>query len=121
MDRWLGKTAVVTGAGSGMGKAITHALLRNGVNVAALEIQKERVVKLDEECKRNRTSGKLHAICCNISIENEIDKAFSTIETSLGGVDIMVNCAAVCQYKRIIGTSRLCYKYIYTFIFTAKL
>jgi len=108
MDRWIGKTAVVTGAGSGIGKGITYALLRNGVNVAALDIQEERLSKLDEECKRDHTTGKLHPICCDISIEKEIDKAFSTIETSLSGVDIMVNCAGVCYYSRIIGTSRLC-------------
>ncbi|XP_067204210.1 farnesol dehydrogenase-like [Linepithema humile] len=105
MDRWLGKTAVVTGAGSGMGKAITHALLRNGVNVTALDIEKERLAKLDEECKRDRTLAKLHSICCDVSIENEIDKAFSTIE-SLGGVDIMINCAGVCYYTRIIDSQR---------------
>nr|XP_012214786.1 PREDICTED: farnesol dehydrogenase-like [Linepithema humile] len=105
MDRWLGKTAVVTGAGSGMGKAITHALLRNGVNVAALDIEKERLAKLDEECKRVHTLTKLHSICCDVSIENEIDKAFLTIE-SLGGVDIMINCAGVCYYTRIIDSER---------------
>lgn len=105
MDRWLGKTAVVTGAASGMGKAITYALLRNGVNVTALDIQKENLVKLDEECKRDRVSGKLRSICCNITLENEIDKAFSTIE-SLGGVDIMVNCAGICYYDRIIDSER---------------
>jgi NAD(P)-dependent dehydrogenase (short-subunit alcohol dehydrogenase family) len=108
MDRWLGKIAIVTGAGSGIGKAITYALLRNGVNVAALDIQKERLTKLNEECKRDRTLGKLHSICCDISIENEIDEAFSTVETLLGGVDIMVNCAGVCYFSRVIGTSRLC-------------
>lgn len=55
MDRWLGKTAVVTGAGSGIGEAITRALLRNEVNVAALDIQKVRLAKPDEKkCMRDR-------------------------------------------------------------------
>lgn len=102
MDRWLGKTAVVTGAASGMGEAITHALLQNGVNVVALDVQKEKLAKLDAECKREAFPGTLHTICCDISCEDKIDAAFSHIET-LGGVDIMVNNAGVCEYSRIIG------------------
>jgi len=107
MNRWLGKTAVVTGAGSGMGKAITCALLRYGVNVVALDNQKERLMKLDEKHKSDN-SNKLHSICCDVTIENEIDKAFLEITTLHGGVDIMVNCAGVNSCSRIIGTLCLC-------------
>jgi len=114
MDRWVGKTAVVTGAGSGIGKAITLALLRNRVNVTALEIQKERLTKLEEEYKRDNILGKLLSICCDVSIENEIDEAFSTIEKTFGGVDIMVNCAGILYFTRIIGTFALNKYYIYT-------
>lgn len=102
MDRWLGKTAVVTGAASGIGEAITRALLRNGVNVAALDVQKERLAELDAECKRVGFPGTLHTVYCDVSRENDVDAAFSRIET-LGGVDIMVNNAGVCDYSRVIG------------------
>lgn len=105
MDRWLGKTAVVTGAASGIGEAITHALLQNGVNVAALDVQKERLAKLEAECKRRGFPGKLYAIHCDVSREDEIDAAFSQIET-LGGVDIMVNNAGVCEFSSIIESDR---------------
>ncbi|XP_012056231.1 PREDICTED: dehydrogenase/reductase SDR family member 11-like [Atta cephalotes] len=105
MDRWLGKTAVVTGAGSGMGEAITCALLRNGVNVVALEVLKERLAKLDADCKRERFPGRLYTICCDITREDEINAAFSQIET-LGGVDIMVNNAGIIETSRIIDSNR---------------
>ncbi|XP_018316996.1 farnesol dehydrogenase [Mycetomoellerius zeteki] len=105
MDRWLGKTAVVTGAGSGIGEAITHALLQNGINVVALEVQKGRLAKLDAECKREGFAGKLYTICCDITHEDEIDAAFSHIET-LGGVDIMVNNAGVVASSRVIESDR---------------
>ncbi|KAL6261654.1 hypothetical protein P5V15_006742 [Pogonomyrmex californicus] len=105
MDRWLGKTAVVTGAASGIGEAITRALLQNGVNVAALDVQKERLAKLDADCKREGFPGTLHTICCDISLEDEIDAAFSHIET-ISGVDIMVNNTGICEYSRVIESDR---------------
>ncbi|KAG5332154.1 SDR1 dehydrogenase, partial [Acromyrmex charruanus] len=105
MDRWLGKTAVVTGAGSGIGEAITHALLQNGINVVALEVQKGRLAKLDAECKREGFPGKLYTICCDITHEDEIDAAFLHIET-LGDVDIMVNNAGIVASSRVIESDR---------------
>lgn len=103
MDRWLGKTAVVTGAASGIGEAITRALLQNGVNVAALDVQKERLAELDAECKRIGFPGTLHTIHCDVTREDDVDAAFSYVET-LGGVDIMVNNAGICDHSRAIGT-----------------
>ncbi|XP_011697947.1 PREDICTED: dehydrogenase/reductase SDR family member 11-like [Wasmannia auropunctata] len=107
MIRWRSKIAVVTGAGSGIGEAITRALLQNGVNVVALDIQKERLAKLDAECKQegSRTFGSLHTICCDVNCENDIDAAFLHIET-LGGVDIMVNNAGIIDTSRIIDSDR---------------
>lgn len=108
MDRWLGKIAVVTGAASGIGEAITRALLRNGVNVAALDIQRERLTELCAERQQKGYSGTLHPIYCDVSCEDDLDEAFSQIETTLGGVDIMVNNAGVTCYIRVIGmTSHL--------------
>ncbi|XP_011697951.1 PREDICTED: dehydrogenase/reductase SDR family member 11-like [Wasmannia auropunctata] len=103
MLRWRGKTAVVTGAGSGIGEAITHALLQNGVNVTALDVRKERLANLDAECKQegSRTLGTLRTICCDINREDEINEAFSQVET-LGGVDIMVNNARIIRQSQII-------------------
>ncbi|XP_011697946.1 PREDICTED: dehydrogenase/reductase SDR family member 11-like [Wasmannia auropunctata] len=107
MIRWRGKIAVVTGAGSGIGEAITRGLLQNGVNVVALDIQKERLAKLDAECKQedSQNLGTLHTICCDVNCEKEIDTAFTHIET-LGGVDIMLNNAGVIDSSRIIDSER---------------
>lgn len=108
MDRWIGKTAVVTGAASGIGEAITRALLRKGVNVVALDIQKEKLESLAEQelvaKKQEGFSGVLRPIHCDISVKEDIDAAFQQID-AYGGVDIMVNNAGVIFYSRVIGMS----------------
>ena len=48
-NRLLGKSAVVTGAASGMGKAIALAYLREGANVAATDMNEARLKELEQE------------------------------------------------------------------------
>lgn len=62
MSRWANKTAIVSGAGSGLGQAITFALLKNGIHVVAIDITKEKMDQLKVEYKKmdkNTLMGKL--------------------------------------------------------------
>jgi NAD(P)-dependent dehydrogenase (short-subunit alcohol dehydrogenase family) len=43
MNKWLGKVAVVTGAGSGIGSAIFKALSKAGLNVVGLDLHRKQV------------------------------------------------------------------------------
>ncbi|EZA60597.1 hypothetical protein DMN91_001411 [Ooceraea biroi] len=107
MDRWIGRTAVVTGAASGIGEAITRALLRKGVNVVALDMQKEKLASLTELVAKKQEDflGVLRPIHCDISVKKDIDAAFQQID-AYGGVDIMVNNAGVVSYCRVIDSNR---------------
>lgn len=93
----MGKTAVVTGASSGIGAAIVIDLLLAGVNVVGLARRKERIDQLQNDARLQNTSkpGKLYAIKCDITKEAEIKQAFEWIEATLHGVDIMINNAGI--------------------------
>ncbi|EFN86974.1 farnesol dehydrogenase isoform X2 [Harpegnathos saltator] len=108
MDRWLGKTALVTGAATGIGEAITRALLRNGVNVVAVDIQEEKLADLHAHKSSQRNLGVLHTRHCDISNEQDIERVFKHIEETYDGVDIMVNNAGVSNYNRVIDRALMC-------------
>lgn len=101
MDRWIGKTAVVTGASSGIGAAIVVDLIKAGVNVVGLARRKERIEALRESLPASAT-GKLYAIKCDLTQESDIKSAFSWIEENLGGTDILVNNAGIIKTMNLL-------------------
>lgn len=94
MERWSGKVAVVTGAASGIGAAIAVALVKAGMSVVGLDLQKNRVEDLKKEIPNDAT-GKLYAVKCDIRNDDDIVKAFGWIVFELGGIDVLVNNAGI--------------------------
>jgi NADP+-dependent farnesol dehydrogenase len=48
--------------------------------------------------------GRLHALKCDVTKENEVQEAFKWIKTNLGGVDILVNNAGAAYSSKLIST-----------------
>lgn len=101
MNRWEGKVAVVTGSASGIGKAITRALLERKIIVVGLDIQ-NKMEKGTADNGENTTNG-YYPLRCDISNEKDVDEAFLFVKKKFNGVDIMVNNAGVIDFRRIIG------------------
>ncbi|XP_015182123.1 PREDICTED: farnesol dehydrogenase-like isoform X1 [Polistes dominula] len=104
MNRWEGKVAVVTGSASGIGKAITCALLERKIIVVGLDIQNEEDTKTADNTNNKRNG--YYPLRCDVTREDEVDDAFLFVEEKLHGVDIMVNNAGVIDYRRIIESDR---------------
>lgn len=100
MEKWLGKTAVVTGASSGIGEAIVKDLARHGVIVVGLARRSEKV----EEIAKNlgSVSGKIFARKCDVSDESSLKEAFKWIEDTFGSIHILVNNAAILTNGKIL-------------------
>jgi NADP+-dependent farnesol dehydrogenase len=93
MDKWIGKTAIVTGASAGIGAAIVKDFANAGVNVIAMARRLERLEDLKNELKNAK--GKVTAMKCDVSDKASINAAFDEIEKKFGSVQILVNNAGI--------------------------
>lgn len=99
MDKWVGKTAVVTGASAGIGAQIVRDLVNAGVNVVTLARREEKLQELKKELAGKR--GKVTTYSCDVSDVKSVEKAFAFIEKTCGGTDILVNNAGIVKYVKI--------------------
>ena len=91
----MNKVVLITGGAQGIGKAIALELGKQGYDIVInyssskkeAEILKDKIIK--------DYGVRCIAIQCDVSKENEVDKMISTIEAKLGGVDILINNAAI--------------------------
>ena len=86
-----GRIAVVTGAGSGLGKSIALGLAKAGAMVALVDIDKKEI----DETAQKAQNFQMLPVKCNVTDENEVDKAFEAVLEKWGGLDILVNAAGI--------------------------
>jgi len=101
MEKWSGKTAIVTGASAGIGDAIVRDLVKYGINVVALARRMERLESLKDQLKNE--AGKVIPIKCDVSDKASIEAAFEQIEKEVGTVQILVNNAGICLMNGMFG------------------
>lgn len=88
-----GKTALVTGAARGIGKAIALRLARDGAKVVVTDISKEDCEPVVEEIKRLGAEGL--ALKLDVTREGEIEEAVRAVKEKFGRIDILVNNAGI--------------------------
>lgn len=88
-----GKTAVITGAGSGVGRASSLTFAREGATVVCADVAvewAEETVRLVEE-----TGGTAIVAPCDVTDESQVADAIATAVTTFGRLDVMFNNAGV--------------------------
>ncbi|XP_025837671.1 farnesol dehydrogenase-like isoform X1 [Agrilus planipennis] len=110
MDRWINKVAVVTGASAGIGASIAEKLVRNGIIVAGFARRVERVENLAK--KLEDAKGKLYGLKVDITVEDDIIKAFDWIKDNLGPVHILINNAGISRSGSLISGNAQTWKEI---------
>ena len=94
MNELTGKTALVTGASRGIGRAIALALAREGLDVAVNYLK--RADEAEKTCCAIKDLGrKTVAVQADVSVSREVAQMVASIERSLGTIQILVNNAGI--------------------------
>lgn len=94
-----GKIAVVTGSGSGIGKAVALLFAKQGAEVHLVDLNEDAVLTTANDI--NETNGKAVPRLCNVSDQQQVKEVFNLI----GKVDILVNSAGVSHVGNIENTN----------------
>jgi len=99
MSRFKNKTAVITGGGSGIGRAMALRLAMEGAAVVILELTENSAVEALGDIQAK--GGKARSIVCNVAEAESVKAAFAGIED----LDILINNAGIAQVGTVEQTS----------------
>ncbi|GLQ36438.1 sorbitol dehydrogenase [Rhizobium albus] len=101
MKRLDGKSALITGSARGIGRTFAEAYVREGATVAIADIDVERAEKTAAEI-----GDGAYAVALDVTDQASIDAAISAVEARCGGLDILVNNAAIFDLAPIVDITR---------------
>lgn len=109
MSKLDGKIAIVTGAASGIGKAIAERYIAEGASVVIADIDIEKAEKTATEL-----GAKAKAVHFDVTDEASIKQLILSTESHFGAVDILVNNAAIFNLAPITEITRAQYHQIFS-------
>ena len=95
-----GKTALITGGGRGIGKAIAFAFARQGARVALAARTREQLEQTAEEIGANAI-----ALVCDVADPESVSRMFSEMRERFGDADILVNNAGIAESATLVTTT----------------
>ncbi len=93
MAKLSGKTAIVTGGASGMGRGVALNFAEEGASVAVLDRNEAGAKEVAEEAAKS--GGQTIGLACDVGDENSVKSAFAASAEALGDIDILVTAAGI--------------------------
>ena len=97
MQRFDGKTVIVTGGGGGIGGATCRRFASEGAKVAVFDLTLEAADKVAADIRAG--GGQAAAFACNITDRAQVDAAVAAAQTQLGPIAVLVNNAGWDVFK----------------------
>lgn len=108
MKRLEGKSALITGAARGIGRCFAEAYVREGATVAIADIDLARATETAGEI-----GAQAYALEMDVTDQSSIEAAIRTVEERQGGLDILVNNAALFDAAPIVDITRESYERLF--------
>ncbi|ALA20271.1 MULTISPECIES: L-iditol 2-dehydrogenase [unclassified Chelatococcus] len=109
MRRLDGKSALITGAARGIGRAFAEAYVREGARVAIADIDLARARQAADAIGPAAIAVEL-----DVTRQDSIDAAIAAVEEAFGGIDILVNNAALFDLAPIVDITRESYERLFS-------
>ena len=96
MLRLENKSAIITGAGRGIGKAIANKFLREGARVLLCDIVADRIEQTANELS---ALGETHWLAGDVSQPSFCDAVVATAQQAFGGINVLINNAGIAKFE----------------------
>jgi NAD(P)-dependent dehydrogenase (short-subunit alcohol dehydrogenase family) len=105
------KVAVITGGGSGIGKAIAEVFAEQGAQVCIVELTQKIAKETAQTISNQRLLAKGYA--CNVSHQAEVATVVQSIVKKFGRIDILVNSAGIAHIGKLETTTEEDFEKVY--------
>lgn len=100
--RFDDKVVLITGAGSGIGRVMAAMFAAEGASVAVLDQDNDAARQSAESIAKQH--GEAFAVAADITDASEVAAAVAAVDERLGGLDVLVNNAAVCVAEDLVDS-----------------
>lgn len=95
------QTAVITGAGKGIGRAVAEALAAEGVHLGLIARTASDLESLSSELKEKHGVN-VFVQAADVSVRTEIEAAVQALHEQLGAIDILINNAGIASFGKLV-------------------
>jgi meso-butanediol dehydrogenase/(S,S)-butanediol dehydrogenase/diacetyl reductase len=93
--RLSGKVAIVTGAGGGIGRAITELFCLQQASVLMVDQDGAQLAEVSDTIRKSVAGARIESVVCNVSDYDQVARSVETAVSCFGGVNVLVNNAAI--------------------------
>jgi len=104
MDRLKGRVAIVTGAGSGIGKVLARRLAQDGASVVFSDIQHYEIAAAEIA---KETGARTLGLEVDVSNEKDVERMSAEAAKAFGRIDILINNAAIFSSLKLRGFEQI--------------